>query len=895
MIDNLLQRGIPQQEITKVYQTLRDKGYGEDEARRRSQAALERLRELRKMEERRSQRGGAGSAMTGSTEKPKQRPGDAELKRRAVDALPVIPLWLRREINRYAFRNGFLITRLSERFDDLLCTFDPDRSDYASPALLRLLAHERGFRGANPYNLSFIDTLDALRDSASRLLGKPDQGQASQGVVRELQSREPFAVEFFSVFLQPHEMLRRSLEYLGVSLRAHRRVRVNQLARVAREGCRLIMVTGAIEREKLDTLFDLAREANLAAAPGPRTVARCADAEGLFRAGLKNLPLFAHELYPVLLKMIPAFYAEADESPQKTAALRGVLSVREEDLLSWAGWQKRMQEIRERELRERQEKELARLEEEKAQRFSLRFEGTISTLASLFPGSGIERIEQAAYIVPYFANRVFARSPTLQARMTDLERIASTDGMGIVLILHTMLDDMFSSIGPYVVEKLVGGEGMAASLITLRSAWREAYPKLFEPYLDMLREYEKEGGGSARYGAPARKSDRARGLEETVNQLRSRAIRGFGHVITDRMRFDGPKLYELAAQLSELATEMGRGINQGVLSADDPVSARMREELGKQGIVDFVASTKVGTVDYHPVTRQIKRWIEARFRESVADLPQKAQVGFVDVFRGLAYLYDALLNDPKSPVAGTAHGIAPASASDIEAWEREKAARGRDADPLLEATLREQFPGQFVDALTGLRNKDYFLTELPRALQKMRQRKLPLALLMIDIDHFKWVNDELGHPRGDEILKATGGMLLDNIREGDLAVRFGGEELMVLAAADLHTAVVLAERIRYTQESRLVASIGMVDVRKISEQQGQPCGTLSIGVADIGSLLDLQKAVEKADKALYAAKRIRNTVALVVPAAPGREDTFQTYTEYRDAKSASLDSASGAS
>ena len=655
------------------------------------------------------------------------------------------------------------------------------------------------------------------------------------------------------------------------------------------------MVTGAIEPEKLDLLYDVVREVNLEHVPGSRTAARCAEAEGLFRAGFKNLSIFAHELYPVLLKQIPGFYAEDDLSPARIAAVRGVLGVRNEDLLTWEGWQRRMAELRERELRENQERELARLEQEKAQKFSTRFEGTLTTLASLFPGSGIERIEQGDYVVPYFVNRVFSRSPTLQARLTDLERISSADSMGLVLILHTMLDDMFSSIGPYNVEKLVGGEGMAALLIDLRSAWRDAYPKLFEPYLDSLREFEKEGGGNARYGALGRQGERIQGIEESVNQLRSRAIKGFGHVNSDRERFDGPKLHELAARLSELATEMGSAVNQSALTAGDPVSKRVMDELGKHGIVDYVASTKVGTVDYHPVTRQIKRWIEARFRESVLDIPQKAQVGFVDVFRGLAYMYDALLNDPKSPVASTAHGITAVSDVDHEAWKRELAARGRDTDPLLQATLMEQFPGQFMDTLTGLRNKDYFLTELPRAIQKLRQRHLPIALLMIDIDHFKWINDALGHPRGDEILKATGGSLLDNIREGDIAIRYGGEELLIVAAADLHTAVVLAERLRHSQESRLIGSVGMLDVRRISKERGEPCGTLSIGVADISSIVDLQKSVEKADKALYGAKRSRNTVALIAPAAAGREETLQTYVQYRDARAGSSGSAPGSS
>jgi two-component system cell cycle response regulator len=187
-----------------------------------------------------------------------------------------------------------------------------------------------------------------------------------------------------------------------------------------------------------------------------------------------------------------------------------------------------------------------------------------------------------------------------------------------------------------------------------------------------------------------------------------------------------------------------------------------------------------------------------------------------------------------------------------------------------------------VDALTGLRNKDYFVTELPRTLEKLRARKAPLALLMIDIDHFKWVNDELGHARGDEILKATAAMILDNIREGDLAVRYGGEEILILMPSDLHTGIILAERLRFAQENRVLARDAMSDVRRVAEGGGQPCGTLSVGVADVSAVTELTKAVEKGDRALYAAKRQRNLVVFIDPAREKRGlDAFTTYGDYR--------------
>ncbi len=448
--------------------------------------------------------------------------------------------------------------------------------------------------------------------------------------------------------------------------------------------------------------------------------------------------------------------------------------------------------------------------------------------------------------------------------------------MSLVLVLHSLLDDMLSSLDPAELEKLVGREGLHADLLSLRDEWREAYPRIFEPYLDAVREYARETGGDPRYAAMFKESQRARTIADRINQLRDAAIRGFGHLSTQRVPFEGPRLYELASRLSTLLTEAGLVLNQTTLGAGDPVSRKLIEDLAAKGIVDFIAAARPGSVDYHPVTRQVKRWVEARFRETVLAVPQKAQIAFLDVLRGVAYLYDSLLNDPKSPAALAGHGILNAASGEHAVWSKEKTVGARDTQQSLQETLGEQFPGQYLDALTGLKNKDYFLNELPRKLQKLRGNRTPLALLMMDIDHFKWVNDSLGHTRGDEVLKATAGMILDNIREGDLAVRYGGEEILIVVPSDMHTGIVLAERLRFAQETRVLAREGMQDIRRVGADGGQPCSTLSIGVADIGGIAELQKAVEKADKALYAAKRTRNTVVFV-----DKSGAFTTYTDYR--------------
>jgi diguanylate cyclase (GGDEF)-like protein len=145
------------------------------------------------------------------------------------------------------------------------------------------------------------------------------------------------------------------------------------------------------------------------------------------------------------------------------------------------------------------------------------------------------------------------------------------------------------------------------------------------------------------------------------------------------------------------------------------------------------------------------------------------------------------------------------------------------------------------DALTGLFNRTY----LGDALQRLcgegdRPGGMQAAVLMIDVDHFKRVNDTLGHPTGDKVLAAVAAAILRAIRPDDVAVRFGGEEFVVLLAnVDVDAARTIAERIR--------ASIAHTE-------DGLPEVTASVGVALRSSGESGDGLVARADQALYRAK-----------------------------------------
>jgi hypothetical protein len=383
LVDNLLKQGVSKQEIEKIHRDLRDRGYGEEEARRRSQLALERMKARREMEERRRGKEreleerrralqrvpvtGRSAAAPGALSA--ARPGVGG--RRAVDALPAVPPRLRRQINRWAFGRGLLITRLPERIADLASIFDEARPDLVNKALLRLLAarHPRG--GVHPFEYSLVESLESLGGAARRLLGGPGDRAGmlerekahphEEAVRRSLGQREPFALEFFGRFAEPQEMLWKSLDYLGAALRAGIRVEVSELARLVKDGLRLIYAAQPIGIGTLDGLFDVAREVNLGhvAAAGPAASERAAQelaaAETAFRAAFQNLPRYGRELYPALLKFIAAFYDELDDSEEKRARVFAFLELRGEDILSYEDWQRRAREGREKDLRERQE------------------------------------------------------------------------------------------------------------------------------------------------------------------------------------------------------------------------------------------------------------------------------------------------------------------------------------------------------------------------------------------------------------------------------------------------------------------------------------------------------------------------------------------------------------
>lgn len=152
-----------------------------------------------------------------------------------------------------------------------------------------------------------------------------------------------------------------------------------------------------------------------------------------------------------------------------------------------------------------------------------------------------------------------------------------------------------------------------------------------------------------------------------------------------------------------------------------------------------------------------------------------------------------------------------------------------------------------MDPLTDIYNRRFGLNRLREEFQRAQRSQLPLAVVMIDLDHFKHINDTYGHLMGDRVLIEVSKVVRDALRDEDILVRYGGEEmLMVLPGADLQTGISIADRVR-----RLIEDV------QLSDDKGKRLPiTASMGVSAIPRAFtenELQ-LIKAADDALYQAK-----------------------------------------
>jgi diguanylate cyclase (GGDEF)-like protein len=164
----------------------------------------------------------------------------------------------------------------------------------------------------------------------------------------------------------------------------------------------------------------------------------------------------------------------------------------------------------------------------------------------------------------------------------------------------------------------------------------------------------------------------------------------------------------------------------------------------------------------------------------------------------------------------------------------------------LAAQARELSHAATVDPLTGLFNRRYFATRIEEEIERARRYSLELSLLLIDVDDFKRLNDELGHLAGDYLLRQIAEVLKRSVRVFDVCTRYGGEEFAILMpGSGVNNALVVAERIRSRVEQASREAGPLPPHLRI---------TVSLGLATLGTDPTPPEFIARADRALYRAK-----------------------------------------
>ena len=166
-------------------------------------------------------------------------------------------------------------------------------------------------------------------------------------------------------------------------------------------------------------------------------------------------------------------------------------------------------------------------------------------------------------------------------------------------------------------------------------------------------------------------------------------------------------------------------------------------------------------------------------------------------------------------------------------------------DILRISTLEQE---NITDPLMNIHNRRHFDRRLTEEMNRAHRYASPLALFLIDIDHFKNVNDTYGHDAGDNVLKEIAALLQDHVRRTDIVARYGGEEIAIIAPeTTLEVAEVLGERLRESIENAVLAPA--------NEEHPDIKATISIGIAGLESdTANNERFIQCADIALYDAK-----------------------------------------
>ncbi len=297
------------------------------------------------------------------------------------------------------------------------------------------------------------------------------------------------------------------------------------------------------------------------------------------------------------------------------------------------------------------------------------------------------------------------------------------------------------------------------------------------------------------------------------------------------------------------ATE-DKGLGGRILLVEDRASAAERAVATLHDLHDLVVLDDPGQMLLRAAEGDYDLFIISLGLKDFDGLRLCSQLRSLERTRSVPILILAEADDRARVLRGFDLGVndlltRPIDPNELVARVRTQVRRKRYADRLRQ-TLQTSLEAAVVDSLTGLNNRRYLETALGALVRTAVGRDRPLCAMLLDLDHFKAVNDTYGHDVGDEVLKIFALRLRQVVRSGDIVCRLGGEEfIVVLPETRLDVAQRVAERIRST--------VGLTPFA-VADGTRQIDVTVSIGLADRGRDGDSAALMKRADQALYRSK-----------------------------------------
>jgi two-component system, cell cycle response regulator len=358
-------------------------------------------------------------------------------------------------------------------------------------------------------------------------------------------------------------------------------------------------------------------------------------------------------------------------------------------------------------------------------------------------------------------------------------------------------------------------------------------------------------------------SDRVRGLEAGADDFLTKPVSDIALIarvrslvrlkmMTDELRMRAVTSKEIGIQdpaPQELA-EAGR--NGKLLVVDDRRSSheRIAQALADEHAVDI--ETNPHDALFHAADGGYDLIMVSLDLNGFDGLRLCSQVRSLERTRNLPILVVVEAEDNMRLLRGLEIGVndylvRPIDKNEMAARVRTQIRKKRYGDRLRD-NLQLSMELAITDALTSLYNRRYMESHLGTLIEEAAARGKPLSLLLLDVDHFKSINDGFGHDAGDDVLREFAVRVRKSIRGIDLACRYGGEEfVVVMPETDMAVAALVAERIR-----RRIAG----EPFPIQKGAAAVEVTISIGIAALGSAEDHADALlKRADQALYRAKR----------------------------------------